>query len=405
MPETDILFVHSDGAVRKRIQDCFKRPPDGWSVHCAANANDALRLLARLPVDLIVAEEEMRHQGATLLLEVVSTRFPSLVRAAFTEGTAADRDLVHSPLVHFFLSLSQDPAQWQEALTRACNARLDLHSEQVKAVVGGLGTLPVLPQVYLEFERVAEEGGGAQDLAEVVSQDAAIAGKLLQLVNSACFGLSREIHSSSEAIAFLGVNRVKSLILSNGLFDQLGAPTLGEFSQDSLWKHAATTSELAGRLGAKVGLDKADLDAAFTAGVLHDLGRLIFLSRQSSQFREAIETAEMEGSTLESMERIVLGATHAEVGAYLLSLWGLPDSIVQAVKFHHEPSRSGTTERTPLLAVHLANAFAGEKEGGTHRQNLLDEAYLEALGVSDERDSWSEAARSWLEKTGGEVSV
>jgi putative nucleotidyltransferase with HDIG domain len=223
-----------------------------------------------------------------------------------------------------------------------------------------------------------------------MSRDISMTAKLLQLVNSAFFGLRRHVSSPGEAVKLLGLDTMKALVLSVQIFSHFDHQQKGAFSLDVLWQHSLATSTCAKRIAQEQQSDKHVVDHAFMAGLLHDVGKLVLAANLPELYSAALVQAQTQGTTMWEAERALLGTTHAEVGAYLLGLWGLPDPIVEALAFHHCPSACPDQRFSPLTAVHIANALVATEDsteaGGTPA--ALDSAYVAQLGLSERLPTW-----------------
>ena len=138
--------------------------------------------------------------------------------------------------------------------------------------------------------------------------------------------------------------------------------------------------------------DQRSVEHSFTAGLLHDVGKLVLATNLPQEYRSALVRVVRERISLQEAEASQFGVTHAEVGAYLLGLWGLPDSVVTAAAFHHDPMKHPTEHFDPLTAAHVANALEHERHSksrnGTH--SAVDEAYLVMVGLAERLPVWRE---------------
>ena len=243
--------------------------------------------------------------------------------------------------------------------------------------------------------------------------------KMLQMVNSAFFGLRQQLTSPTEAVLQLGLEAIKSLVLGIHVFSQLETAANRDFSSEKLWQHSLATATAAKRIaqlhrqklhpanqasniaagqnGPPVESGgKGSVEESFTAGLLHDIGRLVLVANLPDQYQQACDRARAEGMSLVDAERAVFGASHGEVGGYLLGLWGLPISLVEAAVLHHCPGQCKVKAFTPLAATHIANVLV--QEGGADRKaflpSKLDQDYLTEIGVWDRIPLWRSSLNS-----------
>jgi HD-like signal output (HDOD) protein len=198
-----------------------------------------------------------------------------------------------------------------------------------------------------------------------------------------------------EAVQILGVSTIKALALSIYVFSVFESQRHGDFPMDELWKHSLGTGFRARRIGMKLKLDPAAVDAAFTGGVLHDVGKLVLAFGAPALWRKSVELATVRRLPGWQAELQSVGANHAQMGGYMLGLWGLPSPIVEAVAWHHAPSECQPVQVSALTAVHVANALEnGRASGAADLSPLLDRSYLEQLDLLSCVRDWSEEGAS-----------
>ena len=201
-------------------------------------------------------------------------------------------------------------------------------------------------------------------------------------------GLNRTVTTPQDAVGFLGIERTKGLVLVANAFSSADSLKASRLSVESLWQHSLNTAKLAREIArdqpGKFG------EEAFTAGLLHDVGKLLLAVNLTEQYNQILQRAEQEHTDLEVIEKEVLGVTHGEIGACVLGIWGLPSRIVEAIAFHHAPEERSVDGFSTLTAVHVANGIVyesaeGGRQGSTGKINMQ---YLRDLAVVQHLDSW-----------------
>ena len=214
--------------------------------------------------------------------------------------------------------------------------------------------------------------------------------QILKIVNSAYFGLPQPTSNIAQALSFLGFETVKNLVLAVGIFSIRDTQTGRHFTGDP-WQHSSGPPIWQERLPrAKAG--RQIVDDAFAAGLLHDVGKLVLASSFPELYQETGRQAQERRTEWLIEERDVFGLDHADVGGYLLGLWGLPPAVVEAVTFHHYPTKSERTKFSALSAVHVANVLVQTQRpsyGGIISPQI-DHLYLAKIGRVDALDSWRE---------------
>jgi HD-like signal output (HDOD) protein len=252
-------------------------------------------------------------------------------------------------------------------------------------------SLPSLPALYVTLlEKMQQPETTIKELGEIISQDPGMTAKTLQLVNSAFFGLSREITNPMQAVSLLGMNTVQALLLSSHTFSQFDTARCLGFSFDALWRHSIRVGACAKRIVQAEGLDRKVMEDAYTAGLLHDAGILVLASSLPEQYAKVLELAHVHSLPLDKAERELLSISHAEVGAYLMTLWGLPSSIVEIIAYHHHPAECRLKEISALTAVHIANVLEHDlyPEDAMGSLPIMDRDYLNMLHLEERLPEW-----------------
>ena len=274
---------------------------------------------------------------------------------------------------------------------RSCTLQDLLNSESLKRIVSRVQSIPTLPGSYLEvMKRLRSSETAIEEISDVISKDIGMTAKIMQLVNSAFFGLPRHVDSPAQAISLLGISTVRILVTSLHIFAQFDVTKLKRFSLDQLWSHSMACGGFARRIAKDIGLDHKKVELAFMAGVLHDLGKLLVATNLEDEFARALSLAQKERITEWQAEAKVWGTTHAEVGAYLLGLWGFADPLVDAIAHHHIPSRDQSEAYELRLAVHVADVFEYELRKTAPEIILpaVDSDFLTAHGLKNELPRW-----------------
>ena len=254
-------------------------------------------------------------------------------------------------------------------------------------------------------EKLADPNASVKEVVKLVEQDISISAKILQLVNSAFFGLPREISTLNTAVSYLGIDMLQNLVLSAEVFRVFeNAAKLPGFSFEDLHEH----SQLTAKIASHIPVPAAVHSAAVVAGLSHDVGKLVLATRSPKHFARALEGAAEEKRPLFAIEQDLMGVSHAEVGAYLLGIWGLPYPVVEAVAHHHHPQRVPQTTLDAVAVVHVANYLAHENpvrppsEADSNTYLKPDPEYLENLGLTEQISAWNEFAEAAaIEMRGG----
>lgn len=397
-----ILFIalspEDTGSIREGLRDMS----DKWRLEFVSNVRQGLTALEKTPFDAAVVDLQAPGIDAPGLFKTMMDASPTTLRLGLI--TPPERQAIQQvkAAVHQLLTKPCDPNVLKAVMARTFASQEFLTDESLKRLASGIRSLPVLPDIYAELmQELKSEDPSLERAGEIVAKDMGLSAKILTLVNSAFFGLGRPITHPSEAAMFLGTETLRALVLSLQVFSQFSQVRLKEFSVENLWKHSWTTGVLAKRLCEFEEADRTTTDEAFIAGLLHDMGKLVLAANLPSQLEENIRQGRQKKLTLWEQEYQVFNASHAELGGYLLSTWGLSTGVVEAVAFHHRPTLAKRQNFSALTAVHVANTIAkkGPSECGLNPQPVSME-YLSTLDLAGRVDGWKQFFNEALDKRG-----
>jgi HD-like signal output (HDOD) protein len=237
-----------------------------------------------------------------------------------------------------------------------------------------------MPSLYAEIITALESPDvDVGRIAAIITKDMGMTARVLQLVNSAYFALRQHVAGIRQAVSLLGLDTIKSLVLSLHIFSQFEEKRISALNIGKIWRHSLRVGVAAQAIMKHEIKDQALIDDALMAGMLHDMGKFILAANLPNDYVHIKEMAEMENITLVESERKLLGTTHAEIGGYLLALWALPDSIVEAVTFHHSPDHCLASDLAPMPAVHMADILEHQCRSGLkeERGRGFDERYAQ----------------------------
>ncbi len=381
-----LLFVDDEERILEGLRVLLRHKRKEWDMVFAPGPEAALERLREARFDAVVTDMRMPGMDGATLLSKAKEIQPDTVRIVLSGYADTDAAMRSLPVAHQYLSKPCDPAVLEETVERAISLQLLIGEERIRSAVGTLDNLPPLPATYSELTlALNDERTSATDVAKIVERDMAMSAKLLQVVSSAFFRLGRSITNTTQAVGYLGFAMVKNLVLLNGIFHGEPYPELPGFSPDALQQHSVLTARLAARMVE----ERSRKEQAFLTGLVHDIGQLVLAKKLPVEFAGVLETARRESRPVNEIEEEHWGVTHAEIGAYLLGLWGLPFSVVEATANHHHPSRVASEGLNLVGAVHVADVLAVSPDDHTG----LDLAYLEQIECLDRLERWSKLAR------------
>jgi HD-like signal output (HDOD) protein len=380
-----ILFVDDERNVLDGLCRSMRSMRHEWDMRFASSGEDALVELTRCPADVIVSDMRMPGLDGAQLLKEVKRLYPGTIRFILSGHAEPSAILQAAVTAHQYLAKPCDTGVLKSAIGRARLLKELLSDARIAAWAGASEALPSLPAAYQRIVACLQDSEASiSDVATVVAEDLSVSTVLLKLANSAFFGSGQAIRSAERAVSFLGIDNVATLVLASGVFKaplaSNCAPNIAE-----LWQHSLRTASIARTLALHEKWSSARADDAFLAGMLHDLGHLVIAT--SAPCGEIPYGVEID---------------HAQAGAYLVGLWGFPDNLIEAIAFHHCPSRTGTLGLSLPLLLHAANLLAhGDVITGAAAAGGMDKECFAAPGMLERWQQWqaciSPAAQ---EKTG-----
>lgn len=385
-----ILFVDDEPNILDGLKRMLRSQRRAWEMAFVGSGDEALEAMATAPFDVVVSDMKMPGMHGVTLLSQLQKHYPRTVRIILSGHADLEASMRSVDVAHQFLTKPCEAEVLKSVVERACNLEALLRSTTLQDILGGIRELPVLPKVYRALtEALAEPEVDLGRIGQIVEQDYAIAAKVLQLVNSSFFGLRREITNLRQATTYLGIDTIRALVLSFEVFREFNTTPVEGFSAEREQRHAFLTARIARRLVD----DKRVAEQAFLAAMLHDLGKLLMAAYLPGEFEKALQARVASAQPCHMAEESLLGVSHAEIGAYLLGLWGMPYAVVEAVANHHHPARvEGQFGFGVLGAVHIADVLAREQREKMAYTLTLDDVFVQSLGVADRLEGWKAIA-------------
>ncbi len=392
-PSKRIMFVDDEANVLSGLRRLLRTQRDVWEMHFCGGGTDALELMKTLAFDVVVSDMRMPGMDGAELLTRVAELYPDTVRLVLSGQSEHEKIFRAIGPAHQFMSKPCDPAVLIGTIDRACTLQSQMHDESLRRVVTQIEFLPSLPRIYHDLVvKLESDESSLDEIGEMISHDISMTAKVLQLVNSSFFGLPQHVTCPKHAVSLLGLNIIRPLVLTVGTYAQFDDPKLAGYSLEESINHSLAVAMTARAIAATQTSSIQLVDDSFIAGMMHDIGKIILAVNLRDRYASAIELALAEVIPLWQAEQQVFSTTHAEIGAHLLGLWGLPHPIVEAVAFHHRPNDSGNALFSPLTAVHIANVLHQDATAkGT--PCTYDRDYVTAAGVQRHLNQWEASAR------------
>jgi HD-like signal output (HDOD) protein len=309
-----------------------------WQTDFACSASEAFAQLAKQPYDVVVSDLRMSGIDGVALLTRVREKYPRTVRIVLSGHSDEEAALKLVRVAHQFLAKPCAAETLHQIIARTEQLTTMLGDRKLQGVVGQIASLPSTPHLHQALNALLErDDASAPAVAAIIKQDPAMTSKLLQVAGSAFFNTSSSVTDVETAIMRLGFRTLRNLTLSCGVFECAAhggaSPTTGV---EALQRRSLAIANTAASM-AKL---PEDASAAYLAGLLCDVGQLVLAGTTPERLYVTQAEAAQAGVPAHVAEASTWGTTHAEIGAFLLGLWGLPFQIVEAVANHHAPLRN-----------------------------------------------------------------
>jgi len=396
-----IMFVDDEPMILNGLQRTLRKMRSEWEMTFTSSGKEALEILDANPMDVIVTDLKMPEMDGTQLLTEIKKHHPHVVRIILSGHVKHDMTLQSLQIAHQSLAKPCDAEILKQALTKLFALKDILSDDSIKKIVSQIESLPSVPSIYVEIiEEMHSDDPSIKKIAEIIARDVSMTAKILQIVNSVFFGLCRKINSTQQAVMLLGLETIKSLVLSVKIFAEFSRKKFSWFNIDELFNHSMLVSCYAQAIVKVEKMDRDFISNSLMAGLLHDLGKLILATNFQKSYRQVLTVTQDSGQKLWDLEYDAFGTSHAEIGAYLMGLWNLETPIIEAIAFHHCPVKSMARNMGLLTAVHVGNAL---DHSGHHAENQepdlqFDIEYLDNIGVANRIPEWRQVCREFPER-------
>jgi HD-like signal output (HDOD) protein/CheY-like chemotaxis protein len=385
-----LLYLEEDPTLVAQLIHALGKKSD-WDVAHAKSPAEARAIAAKQPIDVALLSATMPDTDPVAIAEELTKTHKKVTIFVLAPDAETGGGLAYASGRFQWLTKPCDPETLISSIERMATLVSWLTNNTTIDLVSGLHSLPTIPSNYQGVIRaIHSPHSSVQDIAAAVEKDMGITSRVLQVANSAYYGYSKKITSPMEASMLLGIDTLKSLVRYTHVLNNFPQTPATNAVFDQVWRHSAGVAAVARKIVLSYTKEEALGDEAFTAALLHDIGKVVLTSLKADEYKAVIRQAAETNTPLHSVERIKLKTTHAETGAYLLSLWGIPFSILEAVAWHHYPRECKDKKFSALTAVHVANVAEHRRQQMDENKAIptLDELYLTDMGVWKEAQEW-----------------
>ena len=389
------MFVDDEENILSGLRRLFRSMRDDWDMVFVDGGQEALEQIERSHFDVIVSDMKMPGLNGADLLKEVKNKSSANTRIILSGHSDPSLTMRAIGPTHQFLAKPCDPDELKVTIERVQSLRALLTSDGVSGFVSEIEALPSLPDVYEQIMACLEDPDAAlSDVAEIVSRDIGMTAKLLQLSNSAFFGIGRPILTVGDAVSFLGLETITALVLGHETFTEFDKVVYDTLPIKELQDASLRAAAIAGKIAQFEGMDSRECYEARMAAMMHDVGKLVLAVGNPELLKESLAGKDDPYGFDDTVIIDSLGTGIAEIGAYLLGLWGLPERIVEAVAYHDHPGNRGDNAYDVFGVVHVASRLAVDSEAADPcaPELRVDTDYLSNAGVIDRWSEWQSLA-------------
>ncbi|PPR77149.1 MAG: Nitrogen regulation protein NR(I) [Alphaproteobacteria bacterium MarineAlpha3_Bin5] len=391
----NVLFIDDEDWLLQALRRRLRSMRLEWNVEFVNNGSEALRHIEQKNIDVVISDIRMPGMSGTALLKTIQERHPEVVRIILSGYVENIQILEAVGASHQYLAKPCGAEKIVEAINRSIHLRSHIPSQCLLRRVTGITNIPILPDAFERFmKELSEATASINSIADVIEHNFAIAAIIMKLTNSEYLGLPNKMISIKNAVQYLGIETIQSLVKVTGVFDLMDYKRDIALQIRTINRESMAIASLARQIALSENLGKDEAEIAFCAGLFSQLGSVLFLMDKSSKSRGYLQKLKSEPLVIPETEKMLFGTTHAYVGAYLLSLWGFTDSIIEAVLYQHDPSKANVKIFNATTSVYIARELIchlwAVNNVEIERQNRvqLNAPYLRELGKLDRVAVW-----------------
>lgn len=376
-----ILIVDDEGEILRSLSRVFL--DTDYKVLTAISGEEGLKILEKEEINLIISDVRMPHMDGYEFLSIVKEKYPHTIRiilSGYTEENTVFKAVLNSVAKVYFCK------PWEnEELLNTVKQLFEtedlLNSKHLLNIINNIKDLPTIENRHKHILTMIEKDQDIRTISEEIEKDLSISTTLLHVANSAFYGL--RTGSIQQAAVYVGLQNVKNIIYATSIINSSMTSNIELNHIELLWDHALLTNKLLLYIYEKF-LHKKLSDIAMAAGLLHNVGILIFLKYHLKEYLRCGMMAKREGIDTLEMERNCFKVTHQETGGYLIQWWGLPYSLVEVALYHHNPFDPNICNKELVCCVHLAQKYAWEIMKKPVKEEFFKEVFT-VIGIDQEQ--------------------
>jgi len=391
-----VVFVDDEHNILNGIRRSLRGMREHWDMEFFTSGREALAGLSKAPAHVVVSDMRMPEMDGAEFLSHVKKRWPQTVRIILSGFSSEETVLRTIGNSHRYLAKPCENEVLIDTIKHALGMRKILSDEALTRIINKIDNIPILPKHLIDIiELVNHEHASTREIGALVSQDVALSAQLLKLTNSAYFGLPVTVTDPQKAVAMLGFETVKTVVMLTAANTQLNVPARTEADVHRINVRSLQIAQMASQIASAYEVSKTECEEISCIGALMHVGSLVLVSQFPDDFARVVEIIEQEGCDVSTAERRVFGTDHGAVGAYLLGVWGFNDNIVDPILHHHHPSQSAMSDPV-LICTHVAQYLGKRIENNAPEvcEGLLDAEFVAQVGIRSKLDQWASICQS-----------
>ncbi len=372
----NLLLVSNDESFTLKFKNRLNQ--DVYAFVHSASYESAVKTLENVDCRMVLVDLSDENENENLL-RYLKLKYPKVIRLAVMSSAAA---------LDYYMPKQQNSAQMSWRKNLDCDELFHIidkiiaidekvNNSDLVNLVSNFKHMPTVPEIYNQLSILIQENASVEEIALKLEEDPAVTSNILKLANSAFY--NAKTGSIRQAIMYIGLINVKSIILTNAVFGNDGLPPE---TRKIHWEHVSLTNKIINGMYLEL-LGKKLNNNVSSVGLLHDIGSIVLMSNFPRDFQQIVNRVNSaEGIHISEIEREVIGFSHEELGGHLLDLWGMPYPIIEAALYHHEPFSHEVINRELILSMHIANFYAWKYMGNQKYQQALDIRAFGELGIT-----------------------
>lgn len=350
-----------------------------YQVITAGSGAEALELLEKNRIDLVMSDMRMPNMDGYDLLMKIKEKYPSILRiilSGYSDESVVFRALQRN-IAKLYIFKPWENDKLIKLIEQLFETEELLKNSNLLALVNDVEQLPTIKTNFQRILESIENGAEMSEISRYIEHDQSISTKILQIANSAYYGV--KTGSIRQAITYLGLSNVRSLVMSASIVDSFNSIGIPDRIMQDIWKHAFVTNKILSVVY-EMFLRKKIPETAMSAGLLHNIGTVLLIYIFKSKYLKCLNDAERNKINIIEMERQNFGVNHNEAGGYLLKWWELPFPIVEAALYHHDPFNDNIINKELLHAIHISEEYSWSLLK-RKQQNDFKEETFNVLGI------------------------